>query len=446
MRYTPHTEEDVRRMLDAIGVSSVEELFRAVPDEIRLKRPLGLAAAMDDMAVETLLAGLAEKTGTPSPCFTGGGIYDHYIPPVVDALAGRSEFYTAYTPYQPEASQGHLQIFFEYQTMICRMTGMEISNASLYDGGSALAEASLMACRMKRGKAVAAASTLNPAYLRVLSTYLRWADIPLRIVDADPRGRVDEKDLAEKLEGAAVFLFQNPNFFGVIEDGEAVCSTVHAAGAYAAVSVDPVSLAVLKRPGDYGADIVTGEGQPLGNPPYYGGHGFGILAARKEFTRKMPGRIVGKTTDRNGNPCYVLTLQTREQHIRRGRATSNICSNQAWCVTRAVIYCAALGPTGLRIVAEQAAAAAHVLAARCAEIDGFGITYRDSPFFREFVLSCPSSAAEVNLRLKENGITGGIDLGRFYGGRENEMLVATTEKISPAHVEAFVKVLESIRK
>ena len=325
------------------------------------------------------------------------------------------------------------------------MTGMDISNASMYDGGTALAEAALMGFKMKRkAKKVITASNINPDYLQVLTTYLRWADIPLEIIDTGPDGLISIEDLKEKADGAAVFLFQNPNYFGLIENGIELTSTAHDHDAFACVSVDPVSLALLKRPGDYGADIVTGEGQPLGNPPYFGGQGFGILAAREEFTRKIPGRIIGKTVDKNGRECCVLTLQTREQHIRRSKATSNICSNQAWCVTRAVFYCAAMGNKGLAKAASRSAAAAHTLADTCCSVNGFSLSYT-APFFKEFVLSCPAPVSSINELLYQNGIIGGIDLGMFYPDRAHEMLICTTEKHSEQDILRFSEVLKKVK-
>ena len=444
MSYMPQTPEDTQRMLASIGAGSADDLFAHIPEACRYQGDLDIPAAMDEIELNRHIREIAGSETAGLPCFRGGGIYDHFIPPAVDALSGRSEFYTAYTPYQPEASQGHLQVFFEYQTMICNMTGMDISNASMYDGATALAEAALMAFRMKRtGKKVLAASNIHPEYLQVLATYLRWADIPLETVDTDPNGLTDTEDLKARAPGAAVFLFQNPNFFGLIENGEDLVCTAHEHNAYACVSADPISLAVLKRPGDYNADIVTGEGQPLGSPPYLGGQGFGILTAREEFIRKIPGRLVGKTVDRKNRECCVLTLQTREQHIRRGRATSNICSNQAWCVTRAVIYCAAMGPGGLTAAASRSAENAHRLAGECARIDGFSPVHR-APFFKEFVLSCPVPVSEINELLALSRITGGIDLETYFPDRAGQMLVCATEKLTARDIERFVQTLEKV--
>ncbi len=444
MKYLPQTEKEQALMLEKIGAASIDELFSSIPDSIRFRDRLGIGEHMDEIALEAHMADLSSRNGTNLPSFKGGGAYDHFYPAVVDALSTRSEFYTAYTPYQPEASQGHLQVFFEFQTMICNLTGMDVSNASMYDGASAVAEAALMGCRVKRkNQKVAAASNMHPEYLDVLRTYLKWADIPLVLVKTGEDGRVDADDLEEKIEGCAVFMFANPNFFGVIEDGEKLCGFAHEHDAFAGVSADPVSLGILRKPGEYGADIVTGEGQSLGSPPYFGGHGFGFYTAKNDFIRKVPGRIVGQTNDQNGSSCYVLTLQAREQHIRRERATSNICSNQAWCVTRAVIHLAALGPDGLRNAACVSGERAHALAEGAAAADGFSLKY-SAPFFKEFVLACPKPAAEVNDALEKNGILGGIDLGIYFPDRKNEMLVCVTEKRTTEEIDTFIKTLTSL--
>lgn len=444
MRFFPQTEQDKVRMLEVIGAGSIEELFKSIPEECRFRGDLNIGEPMDEIELSSHMNELASANTGQYPCFKGAGFYDHFIPAVVDALSKRSEFYTAYTPYQPEASQGHLQIFYEFQTMICSLTGMDISNASMYDGASGLAEAALMACRLKKNlKKAVVSSAVNPEYINVLKTYLSWAGIGLEIVETGIDGLVDKDDLENKVENAAVFLFQNPNFFGLIEEGGALCSIAHSKGAYACVSVNPVSLGILKRPGDYDADIVAGEGQPFGNPMYFGGHGFGILAVKQEFVRKIPGRIVGKTVDRNGKECCVLTLQTREQHIRRGRATSNICSNQAWCVTRACIHLSALGPKGLSQVAEISASRAHQLARRCAEVNGYSLVYPAS-YFNEFVLKCPVSAKKVNEELFKNGILGGVELDRYFPDRHDEMLVCVTEKRTDREMDVFVRALSKV--
>ncbi|MFH1707640.1 MAG: aminomethyl-transferring glycine dehydrogenase subunit GcvPA [Planctomycetota bacterium] len=439
MRYFPQTADDVQAMLVAIGAGSVEDFFAGVPAAARLGRPLALEAPVAEMELLDRLKGFA---GCPDrPSFAGAGFYDHFIPAVVDALAGRSEFYTAYTPYQPEASQGHLQVFFEYQTMITNLTGMAVSNASMYDGGSALAEAALMAAHtVKKRATVVAAGNIHPEYLAVLRTYLHWADLKLVMVPAGADGRVDRAAMAAIAGDAAVCIFQNPNFLGLIEDGPALAAAAKAAGAYTCVAVDPVSLGLLARPGDYGADIVVGEGQSLGNPPYYGGHGFGIMAVTQEFVRKIPGRVVGRTVDRNGNACCVLTLQAREQHIRREKATSNICSNQAWCVTRAVIHMAALGAEGFGRVAALCTDHAHALARRAAAVKGFSLPYGEG-FFKEFVLRCPVPAGRVNAALHAAGLGAAAALDRYDPARPRDLLVCVTEKRTPAELDRFVKAL-----
>ena len=331
MAYIANTPDDIRVMLETIGIDSLEQLFDMVPAELRLRRPLAVAPALTELELTNHVSGLlAQNQGADRRvCFLGAGCYDHFIPAVVDNLASRGEFYTAYTPYQAEASQGTLQATFEYQTLITQLTGMEVSNASLYDGGSAVAEAMLMAMTItRRFGRVVIPETVHPEYRQIAATFLAHLEPKLVTVPA-PGGTVDAKDLAEALtDDTAAVVLQHPNVFGQLEDIEHLIQAIHAKGALAIVSVDPISLGLLRRPGGYGADIVVAEGQGLGNPMSFGGPYLGIMACREDYLRKMPGRIVGQTTDRHGKRCWVLTLQTREQHIRREKATSNICTNQ----------------------------------------------------------------------------------------------------------------------
>ncbi|HEY8505396.1 MAG TPA: aminomethyl-transferring glycine dehydrogenase subunit GcvPA, partial [Gemmataceae bacterium] len=320
MSYVVNTPEDRRRMLERIGVSSVDELFAPIPADVRLRRPLDVPPAMSEIELTAHLGRLAGRnvSAADAVCFLGGGSYDHFIPAVVDAVAGRGEFYTAYTPYQAEASQGSLQAFFEYQTLMCQLTGMDVANASLYEGGSAVAEAVLMAFNVSdRSGRVLIAASVHPEYRQVLATYLRPLGIEL-VTLPTPAGFLDPDDLKKALTDDTVCVVaQHPNFFGCLEEIQALADAARARGALAVVSFDPISLGLLKRPGDYGADIAVAEGQSLGTPMGYGGPYLGVLTCRKEYVRKMPGRLVGETTDRNGKRCWVLTLQTREQHIRR---------------------------------------------------------------------------------------------------------------------------------
>jgi glycine dehydrogenase subunit 1 len=331
MPYFLNTPEDQQAMLEAIGVASIDELFAMIPADMRLNRPLDIPPALGELELTARLSQLAGNnlSAEQKVCFLGGGSYDHFIPAVVDTLAGRGEFYTSYTPYQPEASQGNLQAFFEYQTLITQLTGMDVSNASLYDGGSAAVEAAMMclAATKRHGRVVTAAS-VHPEYRQILETYLRNLDVEL-VTIGTPDGTINPEDLVSALnDRTACTLVQHPNFFGCLEDVERLARITHDAGAMFVVSFDPLSLGLLKRPGDYGADIAVAEGQSLGSPMAYGGPYLGIMACREEFVRRMPGRIKGQTTDRRGKRCWVLTLQTREQHIRREKATSNICTNQ----------------------------------------------------------------------------------------------------------------------
>ena len=356
MPYIPNTPEDQRAMLEAIGVATIDELFASIPPELRLKRPLDIPPALSEMELTAHLTALAAKNAPAGEkvCFLGGGSYDHFIPAVVDYVGSRGEFYTSYTPYQPEASQGNLQVFFEYQTLITQLTGMDVSNASLYDGGSAAAEAVLMAMSAtgRHGRVVTAAS-VHPEYRQILATYLANLGIELVTVGT-PDGTISPDDLAAAVnDETACVLVQHPNFFGCLEPVEAAWPRSPTRPApCSSSSVDPISLGLLKRPGDYGADIVVAEGQILGSPMPFGGPYLGIMACREQFVRRMPGRIVGQTVDRRGKRCLVLTLQTREQHIRREKATSNICTNQGLFALRAAVYLAALGPQGLRETAE----------------------------------------------------------------------------------------------
>jgi glycine dehydrogenase subunit 1 len=371
-------------------------------------------------------------------CFLGGGSYDHFIPAVVDAVAGRSEYYTAYTPYQAEASQGSLQAFFEFQTLICQLTGLDIANASLYEGGSAVAEAVFMAISItqRHGK-VLIPESLHPEYRRTLATYLTNLDARLEVLPT-PQGNLDPDDLKRALDDqTSCIVVQHPNFFGCLEEVEALAHTAHARGALFIVSFDPISLGLLKRPGQYGADIAVAEGQSLGNPMAFGGPYLGILACREEYVRKMPGRLVGQTVDRQGRRCWVLTLQTREQHIRREKATSNICTNQGLLALRAMVYLAALGPQGLRETAELCTRKAHYAAEQLARLEGVRLRF-DRPFFKEFTLSIPGKAPDLLARLLEAGYHAGLHLGRWFPAFNDCVSVAVTEKRTRAEIDGLI--------
>ena len=432
MSYLFNTDEDRRQMLAAIGAGSVAELFASIPASLQLQRLLDLPAAMSELELTQHMQELAGRnlhTGN-SVCFLGGGSYDHFIPAVVDALASRGEFYTSYTPYQPEVSQGNLQAMFQYQTMICQLTGMEVSNASLYDGGSATTEAALMALgTLPKRRKVVVLGSVHPEYREILRTYLINNDHAELIELPCPAGAAGLDDLAGKVDDqVACVIVQHPNFFGCLEDVQGAARLAHDAGAMLVQVFDPISLGILKRPGELGADIAVAEGQPLGNPLAYGGPYLGIMACQERFVRRMPGRIAGETVDRRGNRCWVLTLQTREQHIRRDKATSNICTNQGLFALRASIYLSLLGPHGMREVASLCLQKSHYAADRLTA--GRRLERRFAmPFFKEFVLrDRQGGVAELIGDAQQAGVLAGLPLGRWYPEFGDCLLVAVTEQ------------------
>ena len=444
MPYIPQTDDDQQAMLEAVGVASLEELFEMVPSELRLGRQLDLPAAMGEMELTAHLQQLAARntSAAQAVCFLGAGSYDHFIPAVVDFVAARSEFYTSYTPYQAEASQGSLQALFEYQTLITQLTGMDVSNSSLYDGGSAAAEAVLMALGASRRSArVVVAQSVHPEYRQVLATYLANLDTEL-ITVGTPDGAVAPEQLETTVnDQTTCVLLQHPNFFGCLEEVEAAAEIAHRAGALLIVAVDPISLGLLKRPGDYGADIVVAEGQSLGNPMAFGGPYLGILACREQFVRRMPGRLVGQTVDRRGRRCWVLTLQTREQHIRREKATSNICTNQGLIALRAAVYLATMGPTGMRQVAELCLQKARYAAQRLTAGSSLCLAF-DRPTFKEFVVRSSDRPVEELLEAaRAQGVFAGVRLGRWYPQLDDCMLVAITEKRTREEIDRLAGVM-----
>jgi glycine dehydrogenase subunit 1 len=439
LSYVLNTPDDQKAMLEQIGVKSVAELFQFIPASIQLKRPLNVPPALSEIELTAHMKQLAgrNRSADDAVCFLGGGSYDHFIPAVVDAIAGRGEFYTAYTPYQAEASQGSLQAFFEFQTLICQLTGLDVANASLYEGGSAVAEAVIMALAVapKRHKVVIAES-VHPEYRLTLDTYLANLDAQVSRL-ATPHGYLDPDDLKGTVdEHTACVVVQQPNFFGCLEEVEALAAAAKAKGALFVVSFDPISLGLLKRPGQYGADIAVAEGQSLGNPMVYGGPVLGILACREEYVRKMPGRLVGQTTDRKGKRCWVLTLQTREQHIRREKATSNICTNQGLFALRATVYLAALGPQGLKETAELCLRKAHYAAGQLANLPGFSLKFKQ-PFFKEFILATPGDVPARLARALQAGYHAGLHLGRWYPALDHCVSVAVTENRTKAEIDGL---------
>ncbi|MCA9100845.1 MAG: aminomethyl-transferring glycine dehydrogenase subunit GcvPA [Planctomycetales bacterium] len=444
MPYFFNTPEDRRAMLDAIGVARVDDLFDDIPAEIKLQRPLEVPPALSEVELERHMKQLSARNtaASESLCFLGGGSYDHFVPAVVDHIASRGEYYTSYTPYQAEASQGNLQVFFEYQTLISELTGLDVANSSLYDGGSAACEAVLMALASQpKRRRVVVAGSVHPEYREIIETYLINLDAELVTVSALDGGvSGDELAAAIDVETACV-LVQQPNFFGALEDVDEIARQTHEAGAALIVAVDPISLGLLKRPGDYGADIVVAEGQSLGIPMQYGGPYLGIMACRETFIRKMPGRITGATVDRSGGRCFVLTLQTREQHIRRQKATSNICTNQGLMALRAAVYLAAMGPQGMRETAELCLQKSRYAADRLTENDRFELAF-DRRTFKEFVVR--DRQGRVTSLLDEaarQGVFAGVALGRWYPELDDCFLVAVTEKRTKADIDRWAECL-----
>lgn len=445
MSYILNTPADQRAMLEAIGIGSLEQLFEQIPAELRLNRELRIPPALSELELTAHLAELAGQNTAcgQKVCFLGGGSYDHFVPAVVDYVASRGEFYTSYTPYQPEVSQGNLQAFFEYQTLIAQLTGMEVSNASLYDGGSAATEAALMCMTVtgRHGRIVTAAS-VHPEYRQILETYFANLETELVTVGT-PEGTIDPHDLAAALtDDTACVLIQHPNFFGCLEDMDAMVQATHERGALVVVAVDPISLGLLRRPGDYGADIVVAEGQSLGTPMLYGGPYLGIMACREQFVRRMPGRIAGQTVDRRGNRCWVLTLQTREQHIRREKATSNICTNQGLFALRASVYLAAMGPQGMREVATACLRKSHYAIDKLA---GGRLERRfDRPTFKEFVVR--DTAGQLDNLVADaldRGYFAGVPLGRWYPELSDSLLVCVTEKRTRQEIDDLAACLNT---
>ncbi len=437
MPFIANTDRDREEMLQAIGAASFDDLLSDIPDEHKLKGPLDLPAALAEPAVQEFMRQLAGSNVSTAGCvsYLGGGAYDHYLPPAVKTVASRSEFYTAYTPYQAEVSQGTLQAVYEYQSMICRLYGMDVANASLYDGATALAEAVAMAMAVTGRRKVLVAGRMHPWSLDVLKTFIEAGGDREIVQHGLCDGVCDVASLdAAVTEEIAAVIVQQPNFYGCIEDASAIGDTAHRHGALFIVSADPVSLALLEAPGNYGADIAVGEGQPLGSSLNFGGPYLGIFAVDRKHVRKIPGRLVGMTKDRDGQDGFILTLQTREQHIRREKATSNICTNQALNALQAVVYLSLLGKQGLREVAEHSLQKAHYLAEKIAAVPGYSLRY-GQPFFREFVVDTPVAASEIVSELMKEGIFAGYDLSNVG---EEGLLIAVTEKRTREQLDDFV--------
>ncbi|MDQ2973970.1 MAG: aminomethyl-transferring glycine dehydrogenase subunit GcvPA [Acidobacteriota bacterium] len=447
MRYIPNAPEERAEMLHQIGLSSAAELFDSIPKDLRLSRNLNTTAALSEIELLARFEQMAERNqGARRIGFLGAGAYSHYIPTIVDHIISRSEFFTAYTPYQPEISQGTLQVIFEFQTLVCQLTGMDVANASMYDGSTALAEAVLMAERVTKRSKVVACGAIHPEYLEVVTTYVQHAGIELLRADPDPETGQTSGAAIEKLldDKTAALVVQSPNFFGCIEDVAALAERAHAAGALLIVAVtEAISLGLLKSPGACGADIVVAEGQSFGVPLSFGGPYVGLFATREKYARQIPGRLVGEAYDKEGRRGFVLTLATREQHIRREKATSNICTNEGLIALAATVYLETMGRRGLQEVAQQCAQKTAYAAKQIAELEGFSIPFT-APRFNEFVVRAPLPAKELLARLAaERNITGGLPLSRYFKDRSNDFLVCVTEMNSRAQIDALVEGLSS---
>lgn len=445
--YIPTTHEDEQEMLKSIGLNSLDDLFNDIPKDVQLNRELNLPKAKSELEVSAYLTSLAKKNCSLSEltCFLGAGAYDHYIPSVVDHIISRSEFYTSYTPYQPEISQGTLQYIFEFQTLISNLTGMDVANASLYDGGTAVSEAALMAAASSKKDEIIISKTVRPESRQILKTYAHVQN--LKVIEVEMKDGVTDLEELDKLvnDNTAAVIVQSPNFFGIIEDLKATGEIAHKAKKASFIaSVDPISLGILKKPGELGVDIVVGEGQGMGIPLAFGGPYLGFMATKKDYMRKLPGRVVGETVDKNGKRSYVLTLTAREQHIRREKATSNICSNQGLNVLAATVYMVTLGKEGLREVAMQSTKKAHYAFEELTKSGKFKPVF-DKPFFKEFAVTSDIDADDITMKLRQQNIIGGYHLGKDYPQYKNTVLYAVTEKRTKDEIDKLSSVLEGIK-
>ena len=469
--FTPHTPEDKKQMLDRIGVKSFDELISVIPDKLRFKGKLDLPEPMSELEITKHCSEIAAKNSNQNDfvSFLGGGTYDHYIPAVINHILLRSEFYTAYTPYQAEVSQGTLQAIYEYQSLICELFGMDVSNAGMYDGASAFAEACHMARSITKKNKILIADTVHPYYKKVIETYTHGLNIPIINCGCEPHpslsfkesdgitisnkegrgeqgnsGRVDVSHFANMIDNdTAAVLVQHPNFFGILESVRELAEVAHKNGALFIVCADPISLGLLNPPGNYGADIAVGEGQSLGIPSSNGGPFLGILTCRKDYVRMLPGRLVGNTNDVEGKSGYVLVLQTREQHIRRDKATSNICTNEALCALAATVYLSVMGKQGIKDVAQQVYAKSHYLAEEISKVNGFALAFKQ-PFFKEFVVKTKLEPDYIISELLQENIFAGIDLSKLNRKWENLMLICATEKRTKQEIDKFVKLLKEL--
>ncbi|MFN3698863.1 MAG: aminomethyl-transferring glycine dehydrogenase subunit GcvPA [Dictyoglomus sp.] len=451
MSYIPHTPSEIEELLSTIGLKSIEDLFSDIPEEIKTKAKENFKIQASNSEIELLeeIKTIAKKNvGKDYISFLGGGAYNHYIPPFVKMVSQFPTFYTSYTPYQPEISQGVLQAIFEYQSLICDLTGMDVANASLYEAGSGIAESALMCIRINNRKEVIISEGLNPEYILTLKTYLKAQDIKVIELPLNKNGETNI-ELLEKMisNNTSCVILQNPNFFGIIETKlKEMSEIIHKNNALFILSIYPISLGILRPPSEYDVDIVVGEGQSLGIPLAYGGPYLGILATKKDFIRQMPGRIVGETIDLEGKRGFVNTLQTREQHIRRAKATSNICTNEALSAIMAGVYLSLLGKKGLKRVAEICFSRAHFLKDKIEKELNLELSYPNAYFFNEFVVKLPEDSTVILKKLEERKILGGIPLSKFYPDRNKEILIAITEKNSIGEIEYYLKALKEVTK
>jgi len=443
MVYSPITEKNRKEMLKAIGVDSFEDLLQDIPKEIRFKGKLDLPEPLSEYGAFKLMQEIASENDSANThvCFLGGGAYDHFIPAAVGHVISRPEFYTSYTPYQPEVSQGNLQTIYEYQTMIAELTGMDVANASMYDGASALAEAALLIQAHTGRRDILISGTVHPFYRQVVRTYCHRSGIELKEIKTRD-GATDIEHLKTVMdEHTAGVLIQHPNFLGFLEEVESISSLVHDNGSLFSVSVDPISLGLLKPPGQYGADVATGEGQALGNPMNFGGPYVGLFTVNQALIRRLPGRLVGMTQDEQGRRGFVLTLQTREQHIRREKATSSICTNEQLCALASSVYLALMGRQGIPQVAQLCMQKSHYLASKLKKETGINLYY-NRPFFKEFAVKCPVPPAKIISQLQKEGFLAGIDLGRFNLQMDDGLLLAVTEKRTKQEMDRFVHAIK----
>ena len=445
MSYVPNTGQNRKEMLEKIGVRDFSGLIQTIPDSLCLQDELKLPPPLSELELTRLLGEMASRNKDAGQmiCFLGGGAYDHFVPAIVDHIISRSEYYTAYTPYQAEVSQGTLQTIYEFQSLICELTGMDVANASMYDGASATAEAALLAHALTGRDEILVAGSLNPNYRQVINTYCRSIKMKVRSLPL-MEGLIDVEQTKENIsDKVACVIIQTPNFLGLLENAKEIEPLVHSVGALLVLVCDPISLGILKTPGEYNADITVGEGQALGNNLNLGGPYLGYFATKQSLIRRMPGRIVAATTDTEGRGGYVMTLQTREQHIRREKATSNICTNQALCALSACVYLSVMGKSGVRKVAELCLQKSHYAAEKISRIDGFKNRF-DAPFFKEFVIETPLPPKKIIRSLLKKNIFAGVDLGLFDRKLKNQLLVCVTEKRTKEEIDILADELRNL--